>query len=719
MYLSFRLKTILGIVLIESVMLVTIVWSSLNYLYESNVDEFNRRTITTSQLFASTVKDAVLTTDLASLKSYVDELIRNPGLVYIRVSNLETILTQDGDPEFLNKPFSADKSYEEVDDGVYDTSALLKEGTYIFGKVEIGFSTDTIKSILKGAKQHIIFLAALEIILVTIFSIILGIFLTKQLQTLQNAANKIRHLGPGCQIKVKGNDELAQTARAFNAMSAELETSYESLRGAMHKSHEQKEKVDAIMDNVPSGMAVIDEAGTIISINRSMTKLFNLKRDVLENASISDLIEDWERIFDQSQLGYHLDDSKFRRGWDESSITRHDQTLLPVQVSIAMLHTDDVIQYIVVLRDISEHVYSEKQLSQSNDLLVESVTALEDKNNKTLLLTRFSNLLQKCVNNEEAYQNIVLYGDKLFPNMSGTLYINDGNDYCQKVSHWGKGDEVSQRFYITDCWAIRGASIHPPSLSDKSAQCSHIKIPRDDGDLADLCIPISAKGKSLGIIHLCGEHSYVQKVDRAFANLVKEQISMALYNISLQNQLHDAAIRDKLSGLYNRRFMEESFQREIHRAFRNKNDLTVIMLDIDYFKRVNDTLGHMAGDLVIKEFSTLLINNSRRHDIVCRYGGEEFIMIYPDTSLEISVTLGESILESIRELDITFDGQLIPITASAGVASYRTHGSNALTLIESADKALYQAKQSGRNKLCVSKYKPGPKLIVHQMKPDA
>jgi len=718
MKISFRLKTILSIILIQTVMLLALVWSSLNYLTESNIDEFNLRTSTATRLFATTVKDAVLASNLATLESHISELMSNPGIVYVRVKDLQMVIAERGDTKFLLREYKADTAYALVDDGVYDTHAHLKEGSYIFGQVEIGFSTDHINNVIQQARQHISSIALFEVILIAIIATILMTFLTKQLSALQGAVNAVRRLGPGSQIKVTGHDELAQTAIAFNAMSTELKKTYDSLREAIQLSHYQKEKVDALFNNVPSGIALVNEAGIILSANRSMAKLFNLNKSKLENMPMSEVLQKWDKIFDHHQpSGYTYNSAKYK-GWDESNIIRKDGTLIPVHVSITYIHFDTERQYIIVLRDISDHVYNEKQLSQSNDMLIESISTLEVKNAKMLLLNQLSSQLQKCVKPEEAYHNIAVYGEKLFPGMKGALYIKRDDEFLYHVIDWGMDVEIVEKLHYTDCWALRGATIHPPSVAEKSAQCNHLKQLPEHPVTADLCIPIIAKGNTLGLLHLRGNKEMAMEVDQAFVNVIREQIRMALYNIYLQNQLHGMSIRDALTGLYNRRIMEESIHREIHRANRNDLDLSVVMLDIDHFKKVNDTLGHSAGDRVLIEVSTLLTKSSRSQDVLCRYGGEEFLLVCPDTDIIAIRKLADKLLLSIRDLNIIHEGKTIKVTSSAGIASFRTHGGNAEKLIELADKALYQAKESGRNRVCMAKSLQKPKLVKYNRKPN-
>jgi diguanylate cyclase (GGDEF)-like protein len=169
-----------------------------------------------------------------------------------------------------------------------------------------------------------------------------------------------------------------------------------------------------------------------------------------------------------------------------------------------------------------------------------------------------------------------------------------------------------------------------------------------------------------------------------------------------RERLYLQSIRDGLTGLFNRRYLDETLPREINRAERGKQPLGVLMFDIDHFKKYNDTYGHDAGDLVLKSLAYAVLSNIRESDIACRYGGEEFVIILPDSPLEAIKRRAESLLKKIAEMDLQHDGkELGKITISIGVAAYPQHGGTHDALIKSADEAAYQAKENGRNRMVV------------------
>ncbi len=221
--MSFRRKTILGIALIEAALLLILVGTGLSFMHQSNEQELIKRATTTATLFATTTKNAVLATDLASLESFVHEVTKNSGLVYARVRDMDgMVLAQAGDTAALTRPFTADQEVDDATDGVLDTYAEIRVAGTTYGRVELGLSIREIYEALATARQWVTVIAVMEMGLVAMFSFVLGTWLTRQLRSLKQAAEQVAGGDLGFQVPVKGRDELAQTAKAFNNMSHRL-----------------------------------------------------------------------------------------------------------------------------------------------------------------------------------------------------------------------------------------------------------------------------------------------------------------------------------------------------------------------------------------------------------------------------------------------------------------------------------------------------------------
>jgi diguanylate cyclase (GGDEF)-like protein len=220
-----------------------------------------------------------------------------------------------------------------------------------------------------------------------------------------------------------------------------------------------------------------------------------------------------------------------------------------------------------------------------------------------------------------------------------------------------------------------------------------------------------AQSTALGVLHLVdarepresalGPHHVLARRQLAFT--VADQVGLALSNLRLQESLRDQAIRDPLTGLFNRRYMEESLDRELLRARRRHMPLGVIMIDIDHFKHFNDTFGHAAGDVLLREIGVLLQRHMRGEDIACRYGGEEFTLILLEASAEDTQQRAMLLRQEAGRLRVEYGHQpLGAITISVGVAVFPDHGGAADALLKAADTALYRAKSSGRDRVMVA-----------------
>jgi diguanylate cyclase (GGDEF)-like protein/PAS domain S-box-containing protein len=166
---------------------------------------------------------------------------------------------------------------------------------------------------------------------------------------------------------------------------------------------------------------------------------------------------------------------------------------------------------------------------------------------------------------------------------------------------------------------------------------------------------------------------------------------------ALQIRLREQTIRDSLTGLFNRRYLEETLQRELARAARAHRPLGIVMIDVDHFKEINDAHGHSAGDAALQSLGALLAANTRGGDVACRYGGEEFVLALPGATLAVACERAEHLRRAVETLHVQHGDAILSMTISAGIAAYPEHGNRADQVLDNADQALYQAKNSGRN----------------------
>jgi diguanylate cyclase (GGDEF)-like protein len=269
------------------------------------------------------------------------------------------------------------------------------------------------------------------------------------------------------------------------------------------------------------------------------------------------------------------------------------------------------------------------------------------------------------------------------------------------VATWGQDPPTVLFFAPDECWSVRRGRLHQVENPQEALSCRHVPQTVADGYL---CMPLIAQGETLGVLHV----QFRSQPEAQMAGLpvardqlaltVAEDMALALANLRLRESLRSQAIRDPLTGLFNRRYMEETLNREFNRVKRQGVSLGVIMMDLDHFKDYNDTFGHSAGDELLSALGNLLKSQIRGEDIACRYGGEEFLFILPGASLEVTLGRAESLLQAVKEIHLHYQG-LKPTTLSLGVAVYPDHGYTGLEIIKAADAALYGAKQTGRDRV--------------------
>ena len=348
------------------------------------------------------------------------------------------------------------------------------------------------------------------------------------------------------------------------------------------------------------------------------------------------------------------------------------------------------------------------ELSEANEKLEAWIKELEQRNREITTLSNLGDLLQACATPQEAYTVIAQSTKQLFPSDSGALFIfGESRNLLDAVAVWGDTPPDERLFSPDDCWALRRGRPYVVGDMQTGLLCGHVHRRDDIG--AYLCVPMMAQGEALGVLHVLVGHPEVSEAwerlleaRQRLAPSVADHIALTVANLKLRETLRHLSIRDPLTGLFNRRYMEESLERELRRADRKGTSVGIIMIDIDHFKRINDTYGHEAGDTVLREMGVLLQRHIRGSDIACRYGGEEFTLILADSPLSVAQHRAEHLREEIKELHIEYRGQDVgTITLSMGVAAFPQHGATEQALLQSADLALYRAKAEGRDRVVV------------------
>ena len=331
------------------------------------------------------------------------------------------------------------------------------------------------------------------------------------------------------------------------------------------------------------------------------------------------------------------------------------------------------------------------------------VQQLEQFAHEMRLVTELDERLQAGLSSEETYDVVGRSAPELFPALAGALYARRGDEpRFETVATWGDTSGMAPVFGPADCWALRRGRLHLPPAYRAGLVCRHLGRPLPPDSL---CAPLLSRGGPLGVLTLraTDPDRPLTEAQAQLASTVAEHVALTLANLRAREALRSQAIRDPLTGLFNRRYLEETLERELSRAARHGSALGVIMLDLDHFKRFNDTFGHPAGDALLRALGAFLVTNLRREDVACRYGGEEFMLILPGSTLENARRRAEQLQELLKHLPIEHDGRpLGSVTCSLGVAAYPEHGATAEALVQAADTALYRAKAGGRDRVAVA-----------------
>ena len=424
-----------------------------------------------------------------------------------------------------------------------------------------------------------------------------------------------------------------------------------------------EEEYRTIIETTIEGIWVIDELGFTTFTNEMTCQLLGYSPEEMQGKLFLDFTDNEGKELSH----YYLERRKqgIKESHDFKFIHKNGREVWVIISTNPILSQEGkYIGAIGLMTDITERKIAEASLTQANQQLSDLVRQLEQKNQEILQLNKAQESLQLCTGILQIYEILPKLIQKQFSNCSGGLFmLNTQSNQRQIVAKWGTEKEEV---------------------------------------ISSLCIPLTAGGKEKGLLFLYSlEKDYWNFSNQQLAKSLTENISLSLTNLLLRETLQEHSVTDELTGLYNRRYWSEALKQQISFAKREGMSVAVIMIDLDHFKKINDTFSHYAGDLVLQKVAELLINKFRESDIPCRYGGEEFLVILPRANCEAAFKRAEEVRLAIKSLVIDYSGQQVaPLSASFGVSSYPHQADSATTILQTADLALYQAKHQGRDRVC-------------------
>jgi diguanylate cyclase (GGDEF)-like protein/PAS domain S-box-containing protein len=496
-----------------------------------------------------------------------------------------------------------------------------------------------------------------------------------------------------------------EQAQALKRANAALEREVAERKLAEEALRQVNETLRATMDAAPIAIFDLDVEGRIKSLwNAAAEEMLGWRRDEVLGRMLPSVSEE-----NQEEFAFFREWMSAGKPLKGKDVVRRRKDGTSIEYSIYATPEFDadgkVSGNIAALVDITERKLAEEALRETNAKLERMVSEVNQRHREALLINDMVEALQSCVSDGEAYPIIADCARQIFLSSSGGIFkLDSHSNLMEAVSFWGNAPTGEPVFVPDDCWAIRRGRPHllgGPFQQER--RCRHLP---DQAAAASLCIPFIAQGETYGLLQIqISDDIDPGTIDnmKHVAVTIGDNISLALANIRLRETLRHQVIHDPLTGLFNRRYLDETMKREMARIQRKKVPLGVIMMDLDHFKNFNDSYGHEAGDVLLQVFGAFLQNQVRQEDIACRYGGEEFVLVMPEAALEVVQARAEAIRQGVPRLQVLRQGKLMEsITISLGVAMFPEHGTTAEAMLRAADDAMYQAKAAGRDRVVVA-----------------
>ncbi len=464
----------------------------------------------------------------------------------------------------------------------------------------------------------------------------------------------------------------------------------------------QEISLPEILNEGPFGMALLDFEFHFLKVNKTLSKMLGYSQEELTGRRLPDVTHP-EDVHKCARLVEKVRSGSIPHDHVEKRLLTAGGEVLWVQLTVSLIRDKDRNPSLglAIIEDIGERKKTAEELQQTNRKLASWVNELEQRTQEMTWLGEMGDMLRSCLTAEEIYGVIIRMAQRLFPAQSGALYvIASSGSIAESVAVWGDASMAERAFHPDECWAMRRGRVHCVEEAHTGLLCKHLPYPPPAGYL---CIPLIAQSDVIGILHLTYRQGEpVSEAKQSLALAMAEQIALALSNLRLHEAIRSQAIRDPLTGLLNRSFMEESLELELHRAARYHRPLGIIMLELDDYESLVETCGRDEVDAILRDLGGALHSQVRKEDLACRCGTQRFAVILPLGSMETTRQRAEILRDLIEKLAVKDHGRKTArITASLGVATYPENGRTIEDLLRAANEALKNARAAGGNRVLV------------------
>ena len=483
----------------------------------------------------------------------------------------------------------------------------------------------------------------------------------------------------------------------------------------LHMLNESEARFRSIFNQAAVGIALLDAEGRWLNVNQKLCEIVGYSMDELMAINFQSITHP-----DDLDRDLHMATAVMDRTLDHYSMEkrylRKDGSVVWVMLFVRRLDatTDQPARFVSVVEDIDERKAAEarvraltasleSRVAERTAQLRDIIRAGQRRNEELTLITEMGRLLSAATDLSEAGQVVMRYLPRIFPLADGALYLADKtHERFDRHAHWGEVKPGQPVFERSECWALRRGELHHVEGEPDALHCSHVHP--DAHSHAHLCVPIQALGTPLGLIELAwGRTSEGWAPEIPLIKTVAEKIGLSFGNLRLREELSRQALLDPLTGLNNRRWLENALRMRVARHSRSGEGFAVLMVDVDHFKSVNDVYGHEAGDRALQEIGGVLARSVREGEAAARFGGEEFTVVLDTSNPVEACGAAERIRTAVTAIRVRLkERDLPPLTVSIGVAIYPLDGDDVHVVLERADSALYASKHNGRNQVTLA-----------------